>query len=107
MAPDASTFTNKVIVDVSLVYKGRLRKPTSVIRFGKTVAFTLWDGRIIAQYNNEKVHTINMQPYLDGVFNIATRDDIISAFHARGFYFRNLITQKMFKKELELLKPRG
>ena len=107
LAPDASTFTNKVIVDVSLVYKGRLRKPTSVIRFGKTVAFTLWDGRIIAQYNNEKVHTINMQPYLDGVFNIATRDDIISAFHARGFYFRNLITQKMFKKELELLKPRG
>ena len=107
LAPDASTFTNKVIVDVSLVYKGRLKKPTSVVRFTKTVAFTIWDGKVISQYNNEKVHEINMQPYLDGIFNVANRDSIIAAFHARGFYFRNLITQKMFKKELELIKPRG
>ena len=107
LAPDASTFTNKVVVDVSLIYKGRLKKPTNIIRFDKTVAFTLWDGRVIAQYNNEKVYEINMQPYLDGVFNITNRDTIISGFHARGFYFKNLITQKMFKKELELLKPRG
>ena len=38
---------------------------------------------------------------------IYKRDNVINIFHMRGFYFRDLITQKKFKKAIELLKPKG
>ena len=47
-----------------------------------------------------------MRPYLDTLFNVQARDNVIAMFDVRAYLFRNLITQKQFKKELELLKPR-
>lgn len=35
LMPTASTFTNQVQIDDSLVYKGRLLRPTYIIKFGK------------------------------------------------------------------------
>lgn len=107
LASDQSTFTNKINVDTSLVDKRRLHKPSFVIKFTKTEAYTVWDGKIIAPFNNEKVRVIPMAAYLDEVFSPEVRDNIIMAFHSRAFLFRNLITQKKFKKALELLKPKG
>lgn len=109
LLPDASTFTNKVDVDDSLVYKGRLFKPNHVIKFTKSKDkwFTIWDGRIVAPYNNEKVGVIAMRPYIDEFYNTKLKDSIISMFDARGYIYKNLITFKRFQKELELLKPRA
>ena len=107
LSPESSTFTNKIEVDKSLVYKGRLRKPTAVIKFSKYEMYTLWDSRVIKSYNNEKCQIIAMRAYLDVLFNTELRDNVISQFHARGFYFRDLMTQKKFKKAIELLKPKG
>ena len=107
LASEQSTFTNKVEVDKTLVWKGRLRKPSHIIMFSKTEKYTLWDSRVIKSYNNEKVPTIPMRPYLDAIFNTDQRDSIIAIFHNRGFLFRDLITQKKFKKAIELLKPKG
>ena len=47
-----------------------------------------------------------MRPYIDQLFNPQSRDNVIAMFDTRSYLFRNLITQKQFKKELELLKPR-
>ena len=107
LARDQSTFTNKVEIDKTLVYKGKLYRPTTVIAFSKTEKYTVWDGNIIKEYMNEKVTTIPMRPYLDYTFQTQLRDDMISIFHNRGFRFRNLMTQKKFKKAIELLKPKG
>lgn len=107
LASNESTFTNKVVVDISLIDKKRLIKPTQVIRFSKTVAFTVWDSKVIKKYCNEKVQEINMVAYLDGLFSPELRDGVINQFHLRGYRFRDLITQKQFKKELELIKPKG
>ena len=108
LMPTASTFTNKVTVDDTLVNTKRLFKPSSVIKFGKDQSkwFTVWDSNVIAQYNKEKVKVISMRPYIDELFNTELRDNIIKIFDSRGFTYKNLITFKMFQKELELLKPR-
>ena len=107
LASDQSTFTNKVEVDKTLVFKGRLMHPTNVIMFTKTEKYTIWDSKVIKEYNGEKVPVIAMRAYIDQVFNTELRDNVISIFHNRGFYFRDLITQKKFKKAIELLKPKG
>ena len=107
LAPNASTFTNQINVDTTLVDKRRLISPSYVVRFSRDEAYTVWDSKVIAKYNGERKTEINMYAYLDGVFAPELRDAVIQQFHERGFLFHNLITQKQFKKALELLKPKG
>ena len=106
LSPTSSTFTNKIDVDTTLVTKQRLVRPSYIIKFTRDDQFTVWDGNIVAQYNHEKVPIVAMRPYLDNLFNTERRDTIIEMFDTRSFLFRNLITQKQFKKSLSLLKPR-
>jgi len=108
LSSGSSTFTNKIEVDKALVCKNRLRKPTCVIKFTKDKSdwFTLWNGRIIAKFQGENVPCIAMRPYLDDIFVTEARDGVIAMFDNRGYYFRDLFTQKNFKRHLEHLKPR-
>ena len=106
LLPDASTFTNKIDVDTALVTKQRLVRPSYVIKFSTTSKYTVWDDNIIAAFNGEQVQQVPMRPYLDVLYNVDRVNTIISLFDMRAFYFHNLITQKKFKKDLELLKPR-
>ena len=108
LMPTASTFTNEIKTDSTLVYKGRLTKPTAIIKFarGKESWFTVWDGKCVAQYNGEKGTTIAMRPYLDELFSAELRDSMIRMFDTRSFLYKNLVTFKMFQKNLEILKPR-
>lgn len=109
LMPTASTFTNKIDTDSTLVNKSRLNKPTLIIKFSKDLSewFTLWDSKIIAPYHNEKVRTIAMYPYLDDVFDSKLRDNVISLFDYRSYQFKDLITFKRFQKGINFLKPRG
>ena len=108
LMPESSTFTNKIDTDYSLVYRGRLESPSYVIKFGKTkdTWYTIWDSNVIKKYNGEKKPCIAMRPYLDEVFVVEQRDNVIKQFDYRGCMFRNLITFKQFQKEIELIKPR-
>lgn len=108
LTPTASTFTNKVDVDKTLIYKGRLIRPSYTVMFTKDKAdwFTVWDGNKVCKYNGEQCKRLPMRPYLDELFAAEARDNVFSMFDTRAFVFRDLITQKIFKKCLELLKPR-
>lgn len=106
LMPTASTFTNKIDVDTALVTKERLVKPVCVIKFSKDTKFTVWNRNIIAKWNGELAHVIPMRPYLDELYNLDAVNSVISIYDARSYLFHNLITQKQFTKELELLKPR-
>lgn len=108
LLPEASTFTNKIETDYSLIKRGRLNSPNYIIKFGKTqdTWFTVWDNNTVAKYNGEHKSVISMRPYLDEIFNVKARDNIVSQFDFRGFTFRNLITFKQFQKQVELVKPR-
>lgn len=109
LMPTASTFTNKIDTDTTLVTKQRLKEPSYIIKFRKNRDswFTVWDSNIIRKYNGEKKPVIAMRPYLDEVFNIDTQKQIMTLFDTRSFMFSNLITFKQFQKEMSLLKPRG
>ena len=108
LMPTASTFTNEIKTDDSLVYKGRLVKPSAIIKFarGKENWFTVWDSKCVSQYNGEKATVIAMRPYIDEMFSTELRDTMFKMFDTRTFAFRNLITFKMFQKNLEILRPR-
>lgn len=106
LAGNESTFTNEVKVDNSLITKQRLIKPGYIIKFTKTKMFTVWDSNVIAPYHNEKVRVVPMRPYLDELYNQEQVKQIFTLFDSKCFVFKNLVTQKQFKKELELLKPR-
>ena len=108
LMPTASTFTNAIKTDYSLVNKSRLIKPQQVIKFTKDEStwFTVWNNSIIAPYNKEKVPVINMRPYLDGLYSQDIMKNVILIFDTRGYQYKNLVTFKLFQKNIELLKPR-
>lgn len=108
LTPTASTFTNKVEVDKTLVDKSPLITPSAIIKFTKDKShwYTVWNNNIIAKYNGEKKQAIAMRPYLDEVFNVDLQKNMILAFDSRSFRFRNLITFKQFQSDMEMLKPR-
>jgi len=108
LMPTASTFTNKIRTDYSLVNKKRLVHPNYLIKFDKEedTWFTVWDDGVIAPYNNEHKSAIYMRPYIDGFYDKNVAQEIINTFDARGYHYKNLVTFKLFQKEISLLKPR-
>lgn len=108
LLPTASTFTNKINTDSTLIDKSKLVTPVSVIKFTKDPKgwFTIWNSNLIAKYNGEKKPVIAMRPYLDELFTVELQKQIITMFDTRSFTYRNLITFKEFQSNLEQLKPR-
>ena len=108
LMPTASTFTNKIDTDNSLINKSQLIAPNYVIKFTKDKAhwYTVWNGNIVTKYNGEKKPVIAMRPYLDEVFNVEAQKNMILLFDTRNLQFRNLITFKQFQSDMEALKPR-
>lgn len=111
LAAQESTFSNLIQRDHSLIYKGRLTYPSYIIAFGKKASeqFTVWQGQnasnIICPYNGEKVNVVAMRPYIDQLYNKKNKENVYTIFNARGYRFRNLITQTNFRAALEELKP--
>lgn len=107
MMPEASTFTNEVQIDRSLlVSKRQCVRPISVIKFKKTkdTWFTLWNDNIIKEYNGEEKNAIAMNRYLDEVYQDSLANIVIQKFDLRCYRFVNLSTFKKFQKQMRLLK---
>jgi len=109
LMPNASTFTNKVKVDSTLVSKIRLVNAMAIIKFSKNEEdwFTLWNDDIISRWKGQtKITVYSMRPYIDEKFIPDIQKMVILNFDNRVYKYRDLITFKMFQKQLELLKPR-
>ena len=108
LSPEASTFTNEVEIDRSLlVNKRKAVKISSIIKFGKSKSlwFSLYQGGVIKGYSGESCKdTIAMLPYMDEIYDQRRVDMIRDVFNVRGFTFTNLSTFKRFQKQLRLLK---
>lgn len=108
LMPEASTFTNEVKIDRSLlVNKRTLQRPVTIIKFNKTkdTWFTVWNNRTVNEYKNENVFVIAMRRYLDERYEISNANSIIEEFDARAFKFTSLSCFKKFQKQMRLLKP--
>ena len=108
LMPTASTFTNKIDADTTLIDKSQLVTPNYVVKFTKDKGhwYTVWNGNIVSKYSGEKKPVIAMRPYLDEVFNVDVQKNMITLFDTRSLKFRNLITFKQFQSDMEELKPR-
>ena len=108
MLPDASTFTNEIEIDRSLICHKRERIiPNCIIKFNKSqdTWFTLWNNSIIAPYNKENKEAIAMRRYLDEIYSQPLVDSVIERFDSRAFRFTTLACFKRFQKQMRLLKP--
>lgn len=108
LMPNASTFTNEVQIDRSLlVNKREAKSPVTVIKFQKShdTWFTVYNGSIIKQYSGEQKPAIAMRRYLDECYNQSAVKSVIEQFDARAYKYVNLATFKMFQKQMRLLKP--
>lgn len=109
LMPTASTFTNKIEMDKSLITKQRLVAPVYVIKFSKDQGdwYTVWNNNIVTKYQGEKGKpVIPMRPYLDELYSMEGVKAVIEQFDTRSYLFRNMITFKRFQSEMRLLKPR-
>lgn len=105
---NASTFTNEIEIDRSLIVNKRLRKqPQYIIKFNKTkdTWFTVWNNYIVSDYNKEEVYSIAMRRYIDEQYVKESADNMIEIFDSRAFKFTTLATFKKFQKQIKLLKP--
>lgn len=111
LGDDTGNFNNKVERDKSRIWcGGNLGKPKSIIKFSKVKSdwFIYWSSGCISRYKNEKINDkIAMRPYIDETFEPGTRDTILLTYDARGFFFKDLITQSLFEACLKDLAPRG
>lgn len=109
LLPEASTFTNKINTDTTVVSKERLLKPSLVIKFTKNKSdwFTVWNDNVIVKYKGEHKPVIAMRPYLDEVYIVEQQRNVVLQFDTRAFKYRDLITFKEFQKNIQLIKPRN
>lgn len=104
-----SNYTNSLDKDRSMLWSGKLYKPTALIKFSKNKDdwYTVFDGKILRRYKGEgikKDNIINMVPYLDGYYSRERRQTIIDMYDSMCFYFDTLITQAYFNDKLKLLR---
>ena len=107
LMPQASTFTNKIDTDTTLITKKRLIEPQYIIKFTKNKNdwFTVWDSNVIKKYNGEHKPVIAMRPYLDEVYSKDIMKNMITLFNTRSMLFTNLITFKQYQANISLLVP--
>lgn len=107
LAPNDSNFTNKIETDRSLLSNDKLLKPLYVIAFTKNKDdwFTVWNNNIIARYNKEKIRMVPMRRYLDQMYNEDLVNQVIVQYDTRNFLFHNLLTHKLFEKNIQTIKP--
>jgi len=104
-----SNYTNQLMKDLSLIYTGRVRKPSGIIKFQKESShwYTIYDGTIIRRYKKEKLeksYDFCMRPYLNSFFSTERKQTILDMYDANAFKFNTLITKSYFEGELQLLR---
>jgi hypothetical protein len=108
LLPDASTFTNEIKIDRTLLVNKRKRIAAQyIVKFNKTkdTWFTVWNNNIVHEYNGESKYTIAMRRYLDEQFYPQQQAVILEQFDARAYKFTSLSCFKKFQKQMRLLKP--
>lgn len=99
-------FTNKVARDLESLYRGRLTKPNLIVKFSKDQSdwFTIWEGNVICPYNGEKKPSIAMKRYINDQFIPELRDNIIAQEDVRAFRYKDILTQSLWRKNMEMIK---
>lgn len=108
LAPEESTFTNKIDPDLELISKNKLGKVIAKIQFDDRSYFTLHEGNVISKQKipkGYKVKTIAMQPWINKVPYIRQEAlQILELAQLRQFKFDMLLTLKLFIREMKSIR---
>lgn len=109
LLPNASTFTNEISIDRSLlVSKRSATRPDLIIKFSKDQNdwFTLCNSKIVRDYkvSDEGHRVITMRKYLDDIYSEEKVKWVFEMFNARFLNYTSLACFKKFQKQLKLLK---
>ena len=106
LMPQASTFTNKIDTDTTLITKKRLIEPNYIIKFTKykNEWFTVWDGNVIRKYNGEQKPVIAMRPYISQLFSMERRQNIIDLYDMEAFKYATLVDKTYFESDLKKIR---
>ena len=102
-----SNYTNELTKDRRLIYKGKLEKPTCIIKFSKDTNewYTLWDSKVIRRYKGQTcTATIAMAPYIDEFYNKEKVQMIVDLYNGQALYYSTLIDKSYFEDALRRLK---
>lgn len=106
-----SNYTNELIRDTKLIYKGRKHRPTAIIKFTKSPGdwYTVWDSDIVCKYTNQKLPIAKdfaMKPYINTFYSPERRQTVLDMYDARAFRFDSLITESYFTEELAKIRKK-
>ena len=104
---DDGNFNNTIARDRSRIVNVKLKKPEAIIKFSREKCdwFVLWDSKVITRYKGEKVKTVYaMRRYIDEVFDVDSRNNILAIYDAKGFWYPDLVSQSMFMRCLKEVK---
>lgn len=108
LAPDESTFTNKVQSDIDLVCRNRqLPKQSYIIKFDNNKQYVVCGNVITSQKvsKGSKLPVIALRPYLVGTpYDKEKALEVITNVQLRLYKFDMLLTLKKFMTEIKLLK---
>lgn len=109
IAGDDSNFTNSQDKPNVPLYKGKLIRPTALVKFtpDKSTWFVIWDNKTIARYNNNKIkNIITMRPLADPTVPYFEERAmaVLEQFDYRVFNYRDLVTYKLFVNQLTKFK---
>lgn len=104
---NASTFTNEIILDSSmLVNKRKAHTPQYIIKFSKDKSkwFTVYNDNIIKPWNKEEKTAVAMKRYLDNIYNQEMVNVVLQRFDVMAYKFVSMACFKEFQKQMKLLK---
>jgi len=64
----------------------------------------VYDGNVVCPYNGEKKNVIGMKRYINNTFVPELRDTIIEQEDVRAFKYKDLLTQTLWRKNMEAIK---
>ena len=102
-----SNYTNELTKDRKLIYKGKLEKPTCIIKFSKDTNdwYTLWDSKVIRRYKGQTCTAIiAMAPYIDEFYNKEKVQLIVDLYNGQALYYSTLIDKSYFEDALRRLR---
>lgn len=104
-----SNYTNALGLDKSMLYGGRLFRPSGLIKFSKSIQdwYTIFDSKVIRRYRGEGVkeeYITYMRPYLGGFYSLERRKNVLEMYDAKYYQFDSLISQTYFSDALKKLR---
>ena len=77
-----------------------------VVKFSKDQGdwFTIWSGNVICPYQGEQRPSVAMKRYINDQFLPELRDSIIEQEDVRAFKYKDLLTQTLWRKNMEAIK---